>query len=428
MKKFKKSFVSSRIGEKSLRILVYEHVSGGGFAVETISPDVLSEGFSMLRTLISDFKSAGHKVTTMLDSRIKKLNPPIQADSILSISSSQEKEKMLQKISGSVDAVYVIAPETDDVLRSHVELIEQMDAASLNCSASAIKKVVDKASLYTHLRHLGASTPMTHTFSIFDNLIEIKKTIRDIFNFPLIFKPSSGVSCSGLSVVKNENQVVDAVKKIKKESSSNHFLVQELIDGAAASVSLFVANCKAMPVSLNRQYVATRTPRACSNYTGGSVPFDNALQTEAFEVSKNIIESFPDLRGYVGVDFVLTEDEAVALEINPRLTTSYIGLRTVSNFNLAQAIINAVVKNELPNNIHSCGCTYFSKLETVNPRFDILTKFYSMNDVVSPPFPISENGVASAIIVSRGSNLKEAKSKFSETKKHLLKTIGRGIK
>jgi predicted ATP-grasp superfamily ATP-dependent carboligase len=52
-----------------LKLLVYEHVSGGGFADEPIPAGVLSEGFGMLRTLISDFKAAGHNVTTTLENR-----------------------------------------------------------------------------------------------------------------------------------------------------------------------------------------------------------------------------------------------------------------------------------------------------------------------------------------------------------------------
>jgi len=63
-----------------LQFLVYEHVSGGGFANDELSPSVLSEGYGMLRSLISDFKTAGHNVTTLLDSRLKAFNPPIEAD------------------------------------------------------------------------------------------------------------------------------------------------------------------------------------------------------------------------------------------------------------------------------------------------------------------------------------------------------------
>jgi predicted ATP-grasp superfamily ATP-dependent carboligase len=100
-----------------LRLLVYEHLSGGGFAAERISPSVLCEGFGMLKTLIADFKAAGHSVTTTLDSRIARFNPPIKADCVIPVSSSNEAKANLQTISERADAVYVIAPETDGVLR-----------------------------------------------------------------------------------------------------------------------------------------------------------------------------------------------------------------------------------------------------------------------------------------------------------------------
>ena len=115
-----------------MRILVYEHVSGGGFADEAISASVLSEGFGMLRTLAADFKAAGHHVTTMLDARIARLNPPIPADCVVPVFSCQETRANLRKLSEQVDAAYIIAPETDSVLRSLVETVEQSGAASLN--------------------------------------------------------------------------------------------------------------------------------------------------------------------------------------------------------------------------------------------------------------------------------------------------------
>ncbi|NIV10374.1 MAG: ATP-grasp domain-containing protein, partial [Aliifodinibius sp.] len=61
------------------------------------------------------------------------------------------------------------------------------------------------------------------------------------------------------------------------------------------------------------------------------------LLEEALETAQRTVELLRGLRGYVGVDMVLTNDEPVVVEVNPRLTTSYIGLRKVINFNLAQA-------------------------------------------------------------------------------------------
>ena len=409
-----------------MKLLVYEHVSGGGFADEAIPASVLSEGFSMLRTLLSDFKAAGYYVSTLLDSRIARLNPPIDADCVVPAFSSRGAQVNLRELSEQADAAYVIAPETDGLLRSLVEVFEQTGVASLNCPAGAIEKVSDKMVFYEFVRKLGLPLPETIMFSVADDLKEIKNAVRGSLSFPLIFKPSDGVSCCGLSVVRNEEQVANAVEKIQWESSSKHFLVQELVIGAAASVSLLSTGNNVVPISLNRQDVTIETPEACSCYSGGSVPFSVALQAEAFEVAEKLVKSFPDLRGYVGVDFVLTEDEAVAIEVNPRLTTSYVGLSRVANFNPAQAIVNAVLKRKLPTNIQNCGYTHFSKVETPNPTIDALQKTYRMNDVVSPPFPVSENGAASALIASYGATLKEATSRFREAKKCVFDIINRG--
>jgi predicted ATP-grasp superfamily ATP-dependent carboligase len=409
-----------------LKLLVYEHVSGGGFADEPIPAGVLTEGFGMLRTLISDFKAAGHNVTTTLDSRIARLNPPIDADCVVPVFSSHETQVNMHKIAGSADAVYVIAPETDGILQSLVKLVEQTGAASLNCPADTIEKVSDKIVFYEFMRKLGLPLPEMMIFTVADDLKKIKNAVRGGLNFPVIFKPSDGVSCSGVSVVHNEEQVAGAVDKIKSASSSKHFLVQELIKGAAASVSLLSTGSNAVSISLNRQDVTIETPENCSSYSGGAAPFGHPLQTEAFKVAEKLVKSSPELRGYVGVDFVLTEDEAVAIEVNPRLTTSYVGLRSVVNFNPAQAIVNSVLKRELPTQVESCGCTFFSKVETPNPTMDAFQETCRMNEVVSPPFPVSESTVASALIASHGDTLQEASTRFRETKKRVLNTINRG--
>ena len=191
----------------------------------------------------------------------------------------------------------------------------------------------------------------------------------------------------------------------KKESSSKRFLIQEFIEGIAASVSLLSAGSKAIPISLNRQDVTIGTPEANSSYNGGLVPFDNPLKAEAFNVAERIVKLVPNLMGYVGIDFVLTKDNAVIIEINPRLTTSYIGLRGIFSFNLAEAILNAVLNRELPNYIQSFGYTYFSKIATASPKVDSLNRTYKMDEVVSPPFPVSENRAASGLIISNGSTV-----------------------
>jgi len=139
-----------------------------------------------------------------------------------------------------------------------------------------------------------------------------------------------------------------------------------------------------------------------------------------------IVHLLPPFRGYIGIDFVLTKNEAVPIEINLRLTTSYIGLSRVVNINLAQAIIDAVFQSKLPTKIKTAGYSVFSKIDTPKPQIENLKRIYKTEEVFSPPFPISNNDTALALIATKGATQTEAKSKFREAKKRVLHTINRG--
>jgi predicted ATP-grasp superfamily ATP-dependent carboligase len=47
----------------------------------------------------------------------------------------------------------------------------------------------------------------------------------------------------------------------------------------------------------------------------------------------------PGLWGYCGVDFIETPEGPVVVEINPRLTMSYVGLRDATGINPAELVL-----------------------------------------------------------------------------------------
>jgi tyramine---L-glutamate ligase len=405
-----------------LKVLVYEHVSGGGCAGQDISPSALSEGFGMLRCLVEDFKAAGHEVTVLLDERLSKLNPPMNADHIVSIFYPYETEKFLINIAKINDAIYVLAPETEQTLQSFVNLAEQTGKNSLNCESHAIKKVADKTVLFNVLQKLGVS-PKTVIFSVDDDLLKIKETIKKELIYPLVLKPADGVGCRGLSLVNAEVQLAGAVAKICVESTSKNFIAQEFIRGEAASVSLLSTGKKAKALSLNKQNVYLAGPEAASSYEGGAIPFEHWLKQEAFKISEKVIEGFSDLKGYVGVDLILTEHKPFIVDVNPRLTTSYVGLRKVARFNVAEALVNSVLKGTLPTKLENEGFACFSKIETSKPTIETFLKTAKLNNVISPPFPLKENKKFIALIIGEGITLNHAKMRLEEAKKQLHKII-----
>jgi biotin carboxylase len=114
------------------------------------------------------------------------------------------------------------------------------------------------------------------------------------------------------------------------------------------------------------------------------------------------------------------------IEVNPRLTTSYVGVRKVVSYNLAQAMINSVLDHELPVRNQSEDYAFFSKVKTPTPTTKALQRTYKMDQLVSPPFPVSCNSTACALVLSHGATLKEATAGFHEAKKRLLRITVRG--
>jgi len=58
--------------------------------------------------------------------------------------------------------------------------------------------------------------------------------------------------------------------------------------------------------------------------------------------AQHVVQALPGLRGLVGVDYIQTKDGPVVLEINPRATTSYAGLRAA----MAQNPLRCWLQNE----------------------------------------------------------------------------------
>jgi len=405
-----------------LNLLIFEHVSGGGYANTKLSASSLSEGYGMLRSLISDCKAAGHHVTTCLDSRLMAFNPPNEADNVVSVSDPNEVYVRLRELSSLVDAVYVIAPESDQKLEKLLETVTISGGTSLNCEIDAIKRVSNKMTNYERLKKLGLKVPETLLLDIHEKPKNIRRLIKEL-GYPLVFKPIDGVSCGGLSSIKDENDIAGAVKKVAQESTSKQFIVQKLISGKAASACVISTGDKALSVTLNRQFVTLASPDGESIYYGGAVPFDHVLEEKALKTAEKAVEAVSGLKGYVGVDLILSDEEPVVIEVNPRLTTSYVGLKRVVNFNPAETIIDAAVKRKLPTNVQTRGYAFVSKVET--PSYpQIFAETYKLKNVVSPPFPIKGNKSAYALVATSSSSHGGAQSAFYRTKKRLLSLYG----
>ena len=70
-------------------------------------------------------------------------------------------------------------------------------------------------------------------------------------------------------------------------------------------------------------------------------------RSRAIRLARRAIGAVPGLAGFVGVDLILGRECGcpidTVVEINPRLTTSYVGLRALARENLAERWLEAML-------------------------------------------------------------------------------------
>lgn len=91
---------------------------------------------------------------------------------------------------------------------------------------------------------------------------------------------------------------------------------------------------------------------------------EQELIRRATELACHALQALPPALGYVGVDLVLGKagdgSEDVVIEVNPRLTTSYVGLRAIAQDNLAVAMLENAVGRVASPRFHDHAMDFLS--------------------------------------------------------------------
>ena len=244
-----------------------------------------------------------------------------------------------------------IAAENSNNLYNITKILEQNNVNTYTSTSEACFKTSDKYETYETLPN-SIPQPRSFRFKIdpkgywkraIENLHEKWQAEDPLTPLKLIIKPLMGVDCEDIVVVENIEDLSYDLENIFPAGS--RIIVQEYIEGTDISVSLITNGKKAVPISLNQQFVELKDDKG--RYLGGKLPYESEYRDEAFEIAKNAVESIDGLKGFVGVDLKINADEkdiysVYLLEINSRFTTPYVGLTKIADFNIAKTIIDLI--------------------------------------------------------------------------------------
>jgi predicted ATP-grasp superfamily ATP-dependent carboligase len=311
---------------RSLTILIHEWVTGGGLAGLPLPSSWATEGRAMRRALAGEFAAAAGgtaKVIVTLDARLSEDPGPWKIERI----APGQAEDRLPDLARAADFTVLVAPETTGVLARLTAGILSAGSSILGSLPQAIELTGDKERLGRWLDARGIPSPPTRR-------IDSPGSLPADTVFPAVLKPVDGAGSVDTFYLEDEGSLHEAARNMPRA------LLQPYLPGIPSSASYLVdVQGVAWLIGVGAQVIGVRDGRI--EYRGGRLP---APYRAAGVQLRPVVEAIPGLRGFVGVDFLWegSSRQATVLEINPRPTTSCVGLtRLLAPGQLADAWLGA---------------------------------------------------------------------------------------
>ncbi len=322
-----------------MNLFVYEYLSSGAAGTSersetrralAVAPTaraspgaaLRAEGWAMLAALLEDLAHCpGVQISTLLDDR---RTPPRHWSGRIGVQHVQAaaEKDIFHALAAAADWSLIIAPEFDGLLAERSRWVEQAGGRLLGSSPKAIDETADKLYLAQLWTSRGIPTPLPEP------------------TYPLVCKPRFGAGSQATFLVRDEEEWTRARHQARAEGWKGELMLQRYTPGLAVSVTFLAGGGKWHSLPAVEQRLSSD---GRFRYLGGRLPLPDNLDRRARRLAERAAECIEGLHGWFGVDLVLGDAEDgsddTAIEINPRLTTSYLGLRRLARFNLAAALL-----------------------------------------------------------------------------------------
>ncbi len=306
-----------------MRILVYEHMTAGGYRAGAGS--LVREGDAMIRALLAGLSAVpGVELVTLRDKRLP-------ADLPCVVHLLQEEIGFWPALRSVIsisncDAAWPIAPETDGWLERITAEVASQRCLLLNSGLDAVRIASSKWRTSQVLQ--GAGIPVVKTYR---SMQEVPPEIERI-----VVKPDDGAGCVNTFIVERED----------RRPLSNS-VYQPYIVGDPRSFSMLCSAGAAQLLCINRQIIRERN--GVLSFVGVETGALEDRCDELAQLADRILAAIPDLRGFVGVDYVETKTGPVVIEINPRLTCAFVGMSERLGFNVAAHVMASFQREAVAN-------------------------------------------------------------------------------
>lgn len=309
-----------------MKILIFEYVNGGGFAGTDLPDGLAHEGALMLKAVLNDFIACcDHELFVLLDERCLDVDLPEKVTKI-TVGADDNVLTVFTDAIETCDAVLPIAPETEEILWTLCSAVEKAGKHLLSSSSSAVAKTADKMKTFNILSHHHISTVPSHL---------LDKNPHFYSEDGTVIKERDGAGCENCFICTNED---DFERVLLSLHNPHNYLIQPFINGLALSISALFKQGTGHVLCVNRQFISIREDQRLK-LDGCEVNFPiDPLPFQA--IVNQLAHVFPGLWGYVGIDLIKRGEQLMIVEINPRLTSSYVGIGEALGINVAELLLD----------------------------------------------------------------------------------------
>jgi predicted ATP-grasp superfamily ATP-dependent carboligase len=324
-----------------MKLFVYEHITSGALISEPLPASLSHEGNNMLVALINDlFQLANIELIILRDARLIPLPDVINYHQCHTIRSPEDFQHYYALALKDADAMLPIAPETDNtlcgiqqsVLDNNKQLLASRPATSELCS--------DKYRCYQHLSLHNIATPQTCLASKWTHNVLSSAT-------GYIIKPRDGAGCVDTLYFPSASGL--AIWLTAQSTALDTMIIQPYIEGHHISLNLLCSDDDCMVLAINEQHIKKKDDQLFfSGSTVNGVAESLLNFSDASDIAKQVYQAILGLWGFIGIDLIVTKTAILIIDINPRLTSSYVGLANSLTHNPAELLFSMIEHNKLP--------------------------------------------------------------------------------
>jgi len=309
-----------------MHIFLYEWATGGGLVEEpgSLPASLVLEGTAMIGALAADLvRISGCRVSALRDLRVLQL--ALHGCDIIDVADMASHNEELERLASEADATILIAPEFDNILLKAANQVVGCGGRLASPSPEFIRIAGNKQRTVQVLT--AAHVPTPHGV-----VLEPDEPLPSDFAYPAVIKPIDGAGSQDTYVVGGPRDEPPAYAWPRR--------LEQFLPGMAASVGVLCGPNGRITLAPCKQRL---TNDGRLRYLGGELPLSAGLAERAVALAEKAMDALPTTVGYMGLDLVLGRDphggEDAVIEVNPRLTTSYVGLRAAAQSNLAEAML-----------------------------------------------------------------------------------------